>query len=171
MGTSIERGTTMAHDLTKKADAYGIRGEVIDGFDVLELYDSFKPLADWCRAEQKPAFVDLKTYRYLGHSMSDPQKYRTKDEVDTFKERDSINVFASHLMNERRGRDGNPVLTEEQFLEIQREVKEVVRGALEFAEKSPAPELSELYTDVMINPDEGMSPSGEYTEGERNPLL
>jgi pyruvate dehydrogenase E1 component alpha subunit len=171
MGTSIERGTTMAHDLTKKADAYGIRGETIDGFDVLELYDSFKPLADWCRENQKPAFVDLKTYRYLGHSMSDPQKYRTKEEVDTFKERDSINALANHLMNERRGRDGKPVLTEEQFLEMQRVVKEQVRAALEFAENSPAPELSELYTDVMINPQEDMSPSGEYTHGERNPLV
>ncbi|MFZ4576288.1 MAG: thiamine pyrophosphate-dependent enzyme, partial [Phycisphaerales bacterium] len=90
MGTAIERGTTMAHDLRKKAEAYGIRGEIIDGFDVVNLYDHFKPLVDWCRNEQKPAFVDLKTYRYLGHSMSDPQKYRTKEEVEMFKGKDSI---------------------------------------------------------------------------------
>jgi pyruvate dehydrogenase E1 component alpha subunit len=128
-------------------------------------------LADWCRQEQKPAFVDLKTYRYLGHSMSDPQKYRTKDEVDKFKERDSINVLASHLMNERRGRDGKPILSEEAFVQMQREVREVVRAAIEFAEQSPAPDASELYTDVLINPVEGMSPSGEYGEGETNPLL
>jgi len=171
MGTSIERGTTMAHDLTKKADAYGIRGEVMDGFDVLDLYDRFKPLADWCRENQKPAFVDVKTYRYQGHSMSDPQKYRTKEEVDRYKERDSINLLASHLMNERKGRDGRPVLTEEQFLEMQREVKEVVREALEFAERSPTPTLEELYTDVLVNPLPGMSPTGEYGHGEKNPLL
>jgi pyruvate dehydrogenase E1 component alpha subunit len=86
MGTAIERGTTMAHDLMAKARAYGIEGGVIDGFDVMELYDHFKPLVDACREEQRPAFVDLKTYRYLGHSMSDPQKYRTKEEVDQFKQ-------------------------------------------------------------------------------------
>jgi pyruvate dehydrogenase E1 component alpha subunit len=171
MGTSIERGTTMAQDLTAKAAAYGIRGEVMDGFDVLDLYDSFKPLTDWCRDQQKPAFVDVKTYRYQGHSMSDPQKYRTKEEVDRFKEKDSINALASHLMNERKGREGQPVLSEERFLEMQKEIKEVVREAIEFAEQSPLPLLEELYTDVLVNPLPGMSPVREYGEGERNPLL
>ena len=80
MGTAIERGTTMAHDLRKKAEAYGMRGEIIDGLDIVNLYDAFKPVVDYCRENSKPAFVDLKTYRYLGHSMSDPQKYRTKEE-------------------------------------------------------------------------------------------
>jgi pyruvate dehydrogenase E1 component alpha subunit len=171
MGTSIERGTTMAHDLTKKAAAYGIRGEMMDGFDALDLYDSFKPLVDWCRGEQKPAFVDVKTYRYQGHSMSDPQKYRTKEEVDQFKERDSINALASHLMNDRKGRDGRAVLSEEAFLEMQKEVKEAVRAAVEFAEHSPAPGADDLYTDVLVNPMPGMSPVREYGQGEKNPLL
>jgi pyruvate dehydrogenase E1 component alpha subunit len=171
MGTSIERGTTMAHDLRKKADAYGIESRVIDGFDVMDLYDSFKPFVDILRDEQRPGFVDLKTYRYLGHSMSDPQKYRTKEEVDGFKERDSINALANYLMNERQT-DGRPSLTEEAFLEMQREVKEVVRDSLEFAEKSPAPSVeSELYSDVLIHPLRNMSPMGEYVHGERNPLL
>jgi pyruvate dehydrogenase E1 component alpha subunit len=172
MGTSIERGTTMAHDLLKKADAYGIEGRVIDGFDVLDLYDNFKPLVDHCREKQAPAFVDLKTYRYLGHSMSDPQKYRTKEEVEQFKAKDSIDALAAHLMNTRRKKDGSAVLTEEQFLEMQKEVKEVVRGALEFAESSPAPDPeAELYTDVLVNPQPGMSPVRDYTQGEKNPLL
>ena len=103
MGTSIQRGTTMAEDLTKKADAYGIRGEAIDGFDVVDLYDTFKPVADWCRENQKPAFIDLKTYRYQGHSMSDPQKYRTKEEVEQFKAKDSIDQLAASV-DERAGR-------------------------------------------------------------------
>jgi pyruvate dehydrogenase E1 component alpha subunit len=166
MGTSIERGTTMAHDLTAKAKAYGMEGRIIDGFDVLELYDHFKPLVDACRDEQRPAFVDLKTYRYQGHSMSDPQKYRTKEEVDTFKERDSINALASHLMNERK------CLTEAQFTDMQTEVKEVVRAAIDFAEKSPFPDVeTELYSDVYANPQPNLSPSGEYLRGAKNPLL
>ncbi len=88
----------MADDLMAKARAYGMQGRTIDGFDVLDLYDSFKALVDWCRENQKPAFVDLKTYRYLGHSMSDPQKYRTKEEVDQFKAKDSIDRLAAYLM-------------------------------------------------------------------------
>jgi pyruvate dehydrogenase E1 component alpha subunit len=171
MGTSIQRGTTMADDLTKKAEAYGIRGEIIDGFDVVDLYDAFKPVADWCRENQKPAFIDLKTYRYQGHSMSDPQKYRTKEEVEQFKAKDSIDQLAHQLMNERKGADGKPLLTEEQFIAMQTEVKEVVKAAMEFAENSPFPDVSELYTDVMNNPMKNMSPSGEYTHGEKNPLL
>ncbi|MBL9032381.1 MAG: pyruvate dehydrogenase (acetyl-transferring) E1 component subunit alpha [Phycisphaerae bacterium] len=166
MGTSIHRGTTMADDLLKKADAYGIRGEVIDGLDILRLYDAFKPLADWCRAEQKPAFVDLKTYRYLGHSMSDPQKYRTKDEVDRYKSMDSIERLAKHLMEERR------CLTPAALDEMHAELHRIVMEALEFAESSPSPDpATELYSDVLVNPMPGMSPIREYVHGEKNPLL
>jgi pyruvate dehydrogenase E1 component alpha subunit len=172
MGTSIERGTTMAHDLLKKADAYGIEGRTIDGFDVMDLYDNFKPLVDLCRNEQRPGFVDLKTYRYLGHSMSDPQKYRTKEEVDQFKEKDSINALASYLMSERRTPSGTPSLTEEAFLEMQREIKDQVRQSLEFAESSPVPDVeAELYSDVYVNPQPNLSPTREYVRGAKNPLL
>ncbi len=171
MGTAIDRGTTMAHDLRKKAEAYGIRGEIIDGLDVIDLYDSFKPLVDWCRENQKPAFVDLKTYRYLGHSMSDPQKYRTKEEVDQYKSKDSIDRLAAHLMEDRKGPDGKPILTEAQFIELQTEVKAVVKAALDFAESAAIPDESELYTDVFVNPQPNLSPTCEYTHGAKNPLL
>ncbi|HYF15008.1 MAG TPA: pyruvate dehydrogenase (acetyl-transferring) E1 component subunit alpha [Phycisphaerales bacterium] len=165
MGTAIGRGTTMAHDLTKKADAYGILGAIIDGFDVIDLYDHFKPIVDWCRENQKPAFVDLKTYRYLGHSMSDPQKYRTKDEVEQYKGRDSIDRLAHVLMNERK------ILTEEQFLSLQAEVKDAVKKAIDFAEASPVPDGAELYTDVFLNPMPNLSPTATYAHGAPNPLL
>jgi pyruvate dehydrogenase E1 component alpha subunit len=166
MGTAIERGTTMAHDLRKKADAYGIRGESIDGFNVLELYDRFKPLVDWCRTNQKPGFVDLKTYRYLGHSMSDPQKYRTKEEVEQYKSKDSIDALAHHLLSERK------CLSEARYQGIQEELREIVREAIEFAEASPVPDPeAELYTDVLVNPMPNMSPIRDYTHGVKNPLL
>ncbi len=171
MGTAISRGTTMAHDLRAKAAAYGIRGEIIDGFDVVELYNHFKPLVDWCRENQKPAFVDLKTYRYLGHSMSDPQKYRTKEEVEQYKGKDSIDRFASYLMTQRKGDDGKPVLSEGEFNELQADVREQVRRAMEDAEQDPVPDASELYTDVLLNPMPNMSPMGEYRHGAKNPLL
>ncbi|CAG0976603.1 pyruvate dehydrogenase E1 component alpha subunit [Phycisphaerales bacterium] len=172
MGTAISRGTTMADDLTKKADAYGIRGEIIDGFDVIDLYDSFKPVVDWCRENQKPAFIDLKTYRYLGHSMSDPQKYRTKDEVEQYKGKDSIDRMAHVLMMERKNADGSPVLSEQAFMDLQASVKEQVKHAMEFAESSPAPDAAtELYSDVYANPQPNLSPIRDYMHGSKNPLL
>jgi pyruvate dehydrogenase E1 component alpha subunit len=175
MGTAIERGTTMAHDLRKKADAYGIRGEIIDGLSALELYDRFKPLVDWCRAEQRPAFVDLKTYRYLGHSMSDPQKYRTKEEVDAFKQKDSIDHLAAYLMSAdspRAKRNGKPVVSEAQFQAIQSEVRDAVRESVEHAEAAPSPDPeTELYADVYLNPQANLSPTTDYIHGARNPLL
>jgi len=171
MGTAIQRGTTMAHDLMAKARAYGIEGRVIDAFDIMELYDHFKPLVDACRDEQRPAFVDLKTYRYLGHSMSDPQKYRTKEEVDQFKAKDSIDCLAAYLMGERVDAAGKPALLQDQFQEMQEEVRALVRDSVEFAENSPVPDPAELYSDVFVNPQANLSPTAEYVKGEKNPLL
>ena len=175
MGTAIERGTTMAHDLRAKAHAYGIRGEIIDGFNVVDLYDNFKAVVDWCRAEQKPAFIDLKTYRYLGHSMSDPQKYRTKEEVEAFKQKDSIDNLASYLMSAdspRAKKKGSAVLTEAQYNELQAEVRETVRVGVEAAEAAPLPDpATELYADVFINPQPNLSPTADYVHGVRNPMI
>ena len=167
MGTSIHRGTTSADDLTKKADAYEIDGFTFDGMDVVALYDQFKPVADACREDQKPAFVDIRTYRYKGHSMSDPQKYRTREEVEKYEtQRDSIAMLAAHLMRDRK------CLTEESWQAMQAELADVVRDAVKFAEDSPWPDpAAELYSDVMVNPHPRMSPLGEYVQGERNPLL
>ncbi|MBM4107964.1 MAG: pyruvate dehydrogenase (acetyl-transferring) E1 component subunit alpha [Phycisphaerae bacterium] len=172
MGTAIERGTTMAHDLSAKAKAYGIDSIEIDGMDVRTVYDRFKPFADRCREAQRPGFVNLITYRYQGHSMSDPQKYRTKEEVEQWKERDSIDRFARHLLSERKKADGSPALTETEFEALQADVKREVREGVEFAEASPAPDVAaELYSDVLVNPQPNMSPTRDYVRGAANPLL
>lgn len=180
MGTAIDRGTTMAHDLSVKAAAYGIDFIEIDGMDIREIYDAFKPFADNLRERQRPGFVDLKTYRYQGHSMSDPQKYRTKEEVAKYQERDSIDRLAHLLMTKpdepRAQASGTPAwrgaLTEEAYKEMQKDIREEVRDAVDFAEKSDAPDPSaELYSDVYTNPQPNLSPAGEYVRGARNPLL
>lgn len=167
MGTSIERGTTMAHDLTAKGKAYGMLSRKIDSMDILDIYEEFKAIADECREEQKPAFVDIRTYRYKGHSMSDPQKYRTREEVERYeKEQDSIAMLASHLMNDRR------CLTEEQWIAMQDEIRERVLASVKFAEEAPEPDPeTELYSDVYVNPLPQTSPTRDYTAGERNHLL
>jgi pyruvate dehydrogenase E1 component alpha subunit len=168
MGTAIHRGTTMAHNLMAKAAAYGIEGLTIsdeEGLDVLKIYDKFKPFADECREKQRPGFVDLHTYRYQGHSMSDPQKYRTKEEVERIKEHDSIARLASHLLTDRKS------LSEEKYQAMQEEVKEAVRAAMEFAENSEAPAPEELYSDVYVNIEPNLSPTAPYGPGVRNPML
>jgi pyruvate dehydrogenase E1 component alpha subunit len=176
MGTAIERGTTMAHDLGAKARAYGIDHLTISAetcaaypgaeMNLLAVYDLFKAFADQCREKQRPGFVDLHTYRYQGHSMSDPQKYRTKDEVDLIKSRDSIELLAHHLMIERK------CLSESAYQEMIDACKAEAMDALEFAEQTPAPDTqTELYSDVYVNLQPGLSPIRDYLHGAKNPLL
>jgi len=166
MGTAIHRGTTMSDKLEAKAAAYGIESLTIeDGMDVCAIYDKFKPFADACRRDQKPGFVDLKTYRYQGHSMSDPQKYRSKDEVGSYQELDPIETLKRQLIEDRA------CLTEEDFKALQKEVRSVVREAVKFAEQSPTPDpRTELYSDVFTDPLPNSSPSGPYVHGEANHL-
>jgi len=171
MGTAIHRHTANHENLISRGEAYGIKSIQIDGMDIRDIYDAFKPFADDCREMQRPGFVNLRTYRYQGHSMSDPQKYRSKDEVEQWKERDSIASLASVLMTPESD-GGRGCLTEHDWKAMQKELRADVRAAIDFAEKAAPPDPSEeLYTDVFINPLPQSSPSGAYTHGETNPLL
>ena len=165
MGTAIERGTTMAHDLKQKAVAYGFEGVHIDGMDIRNIYDEFKPLVDRCRENSRPAFVDLLTYRYQGHSMSDPQKYRVKDEVEMFKQRDSIALLEQHLLTERK------CISEADVDAIVAECKSLSADSVEFAENAAVPDLEELYSDVYKNIQPNLSPTRDYVHGAKNALL
>ncbi|MEO1716975.1 MAG: pyruvate dehydrogenase (acetyl-transferring) E1 component subunit alpha [Planctomycetota bacterium] len=165
MGTAIHRHTANHENLTSRGESYGIKSIKIDGLDIRHVYDVFKPFADDCRDMQRPGFVDFKTYRYQGHSMSDPQKYRTKDEVDEFKEQDSIASLLAHLMNERNAID------EDGWKAMRKEIAAEVKDAVDFAESAEVPDPSELYTDVYANPEPNLSPTATYTHGAKNPLL
>ena len=166
MGTAIDRGTTMADDLSVKAQAYGIEYREIEGMDPRTLYDDFKPFVDVLREEQRPGFVNLHCYRYQGHSMSDPQKYRTKDEVGQYQDRDGIDNLAHHLMNERG------CLSEDEFKQLQKDAKQAARDSVKFAEETPEPNPEEeLYSDVYLDPQPNLSPARDYHSGAKNPLL
>jgi len=164
MGTAINRHTANADNLISRGQSYGINSIEIDGLDICHLYNEFKPFVDQCRENSRPGFVDLKTYRYQGHSMSDPQKYRTKDEVDAFKDKDSIAKLLSQLIE-----SGD--ITEAAWKDLQSDIKDQVRAAMDFAENSPIPEPGELYTDVYANPEKNLSPTATYTHGTKNPLM
>ncbi|MBZ0172864.1 MAG: hypothetical protein K8E66_10820, partial [Phycisphaerales bacterium] len=171
MGTAIERHTANHDKLTMRGEAYGIKSIEIEGLDIRNVYDHMKPLVDECRDLQRPGFVDLKTYRYQGHSMSDPQKYRTKDEVAEFKEQDSIANLAAHLM-ETEAEGGRGCLTEADWKAMQKQIRGIVMDAVAFAENAADPDPArELATDTYALPMKNLSPSEEYSHGAKNPLL
>ena len=142
MGTSIERASART-DLYHRGQAYGIPGTQVDGMDVLAVKEAGAKAAVHVRAGKGPYILEMMTYRYRGHSMSDPAKYRSKEEVQkTRQERDPIERLRGALI--ARG------IAEEAALKtIDREVKEVVSAAADFAQESPEPEAAELYTDVL----------------------
>ena len=144
MGTAIERGTSMAHDLHVKSEAFGIGHAIVDGKNAINLYREFKSIADWCREESRPYFVEAQTYRYKGHSMSDPRKYRTKEEEVQEESHDCIDSLTQYLSEEYG-------LTADAVKQMGRQVKAQVRQAVEWANQSPEAPIEELYTDVYTD--------------------
>ncbi len=143
MGTSIERSSSETH-LYKRGASFRIPGEEVDGMDVLAVKAAAQKAADHARSGKGPYILEMKTYRYRGHSMSDPAKYRTRDEVDEVrKTRDPIDHL-QELLAKKGWAD------EAALKAIDAEVKKIVADAAEFARTSPEPEPSELYTDVYL---------------------
>ncbi|MFG0253455.1 MAG: pyruvate dehydrogenase (acetyl-transferring) E1 component subunit alpha [Phycisphaerales bacterium JB038] len=146
MGTAIERATANADDLPSRAAAFGIPAWELDGMDVVSIYRTMKAIVDRCRENQEPAFVVMHTYRYKGHSMSDPQKYRSKDEIGEYEERDPIRRLAEQLRAEG-------ALDDDEFKAMQKSIRTEVREAVRWAQESPEPSLEdELYSDVYAEP-------------------
>jgi len=143
MGTSIERASAETH-LYKRGASFLIPGEEVDGMDVLAVRDAAGRAAEHARSGNGPYILEMKTYRYRGHSMSDPAKYRSREEVDEVrKNRDPIDHLQELL--EKKGWADDAALKA-----IDAEVKRVVADAAEFARTSPEPDPSELYTDVYL---------------------
>ena len=142
MGTSTKRHAADTH-LYKRGEAFAIPGVQVNGMNVLDVYDAATKVIAHVRSGKGPMLMEIKTYRYRGHSMSDPAKYRTKEEVEDYKEnRDPINTFRKYL-------EANGIANEAAFKKIEDEVKAVVNEAAEFAKESPEPEFTELWTDVL----------------------
>ncbi len=140
MGTSVKRSS--AGTLCRRGEGYGIPGEQVDGMDIFEVQKAARQALDYVRTGNGPYILEVMTYRYRGHSMSDPAKYRTKEEVASMKEdRDPITLVKSML--EERG------VAEEALKEIDKEIKDIVKEAAQFAQESPEPHPDELWTDVL----------------------
>lgn len=145
MGTSVER-TTNVHDMSKMGASYEMPSESVDGMSPEAVHKAILKAADRAKAGEGPTLLDIKTYRYKGHSMSDPQKYRTKEEVEEYKTLDPIQTTLTKIKE-------NKWATEDEIKAIQKDVAKIVEESVKFAEESPLPDPSELYEDVYITED------------------
>jgi len=142
MGTSVKRASAQT-DLSKRGLSFNIPGEQVDGMDVRAVKAAGERAAKWCREGKGPYILEMMTYRYRGHSMSDPAKYRAKEEVNKMREEhDAIEQVRARLLKGKHA-------TEEELKEIDKEVRAIVSEAANFAQESPEPEPSELWTDVL----------------------
>jgi pyruvate dehydrogenase E1 component subunit alpha len=144
MGTSAERAMSM-YEVATKACAYELASEVVDGMDVLAMRQATQRAVERARKESLPTLLEARTYRYMGHSMSDPGKYRTRAEIEKHQERDPIKLFRAIL-------EENGMLDDKQAGEFEAQIKEQVEQSVRFAEESPEPDPKELFTEILANP-------------------
>ncbi len=142
MGTSVSRASALTN-FSKRGQSFNIPGEQIDGMDVRAVKSAAVQAADWCRSGSGPIILEMQTYRYRGHSMSDPAKYRSKDEVQKMREeRDPIEQVRARLL-------ANKQANEDDLKKIDAEIRAMVAEAADFASREPEPEPAELWTDVL----------------------
>jgi pyruvate dehydrogenase E1 component alpha subunit len=144
MGTSLARAMSL-RDISKKACAYEMASEFVDGMDVLAVREATLRAVERARKDYLPTLLEIRTYRFMGHSMSDPGNYRTRAEIEKYQERDPIKLFSATLLEEK-------IADQKTLDEIDRKVREEVEDSLRFADESPLPDPKELYTDVYATP-------------------
>ena len=143
MGTSIERASAVVN-LAERGKSFDIPGEQVNGMDVVEVKAGAEKASKWCRSGKGPYILEMKTYRYRGHSMSDPAKYRSKEEVSKVRqETDPIDTLRDRIL-------AAGFANEVELKEIDRQVKVSVTAAAEFAQQSPEPDAAELYNDILV---------------------
>src|SRR5688572_21944770 len=160
MGTALERHSAVT-DLSKKAEGFGVPGHKCDGMDVLDTHKVIDEALTCAREDRKPQLVEAVTYRFRGHSMADPEEYRTKEQVEEWRKRDPIVTFGKRLVDEG-------ALAEKDLEKLDEEAMHTVDEAVKFADKSPFPDLDSLYDDVYVY---GEQVKGWYTVDERSPDL
>jgi len=128
-------------DIAKRAEAYGISGVIVDGNDAVAIYEAVKEAAEYARSGKGPVLIESKTYRWLGHSKSDANVYRTKEEIEDWKKKCPIKRLRKYLLE-------NEVLTEAEIVKIEEKAKADIEAAVEFADKSPNPPIESLLEDV-----------------------
>ncbi|WP_375704761.1 thiamine pyrophosphate-dependent enzyme, partial [Bartonella sp. AD328YNZD] len=143
MGTSVSRASAET-DFSRRGLSFEIPGIVVDGMDVRSVKGAADEAISWARSGKGPIILDMQTYRYRGHSMSDPAKYRSKEEVQKIKEEhDPIDQVKSRILKKNWA-------SEDDLKSIEKEVRAIVADAVDFAQSDQEPDASELYTDILV---------------------
>jgi len=145
MGTSVAR-TSKVLDIYRMADSYDMPADSVDGMQCEAVHEAIERAVKRAREKGGPTFLEIKTYRYRGHSMSDPAKYRTKEELEEYKEKDPINQVLKTIMS-------NQWATEKEIEAINEKIRNIVEESVQFAEESPYPNIDELYKDIYMQED------------------
>jgi len=142
MGTAVERASAVS-EIRQKAEGYGMKNSRVDGMDVMKVYDAAKEAIEYVRKNSEPYLLEAVTYRYRGHSMGDPERYRKPEEVKKWEESDPIGIFRKQLLEKKTA-------TAKALDEIETSVDEEVAKAVEFAEASPEPAIEDLFADIYV---------------------
>ncbi len=141
MGTDFRR-VSAVHDLSSLSTSYNMPGKQVDGMDALAVYENVAEAVKLARDDSQPSLLEIRTYRYMGHSMSDPATYRTKEELKKHKQQDPILILKGKMT-------AAGVITDEQYKQMDQKCKQTAAGAVEFAEASQAPAIETLYEDIF----------------------
>jgi pyruvate dehydrogenase E1 component alpha subunit len=142
LSTALTRASAV-NDLSSRAAAYNMPGEQVDGMDVEAVAEAAKKAVDYTRSGQGPYLLESLTYRYYGHSRSDPAPYRTKEEEQEWKRRDPISTYKNKLIERK-------IVTEQNIDEMDADIEELLERSVEYADKSDYPELSEIFRDIYV---------------------
>jgi pyruvate dehydrogenase E1 component alpha subunit len=142
MGTSVERASAVP-EIRQKAEGYNMKNNRVDGMDVMKVYDAAREAIDYVRANADPYLLEVTTYRYRGHSMGDPERYRKPEEVKKWQENDPIGIFRKYLLEEKK-------VSAKALDEIDAQVEDEVNKAIQFAEQSPEPTMEDLFKNVYV---------------------
>ena len=142
MGTSVDRAAA-GSELYKRGEAFGIPGEKVDGMNIFKVIEAADKAGKYVREGNGPYIIEVQTYRYRGHSMSDPAKYRTKEELQNYKETDPIEIVKKEMLKKK-------FANEKDIEKINKEILDEIKNSADYALNSQYPKDSELYTDVYI---------------------
>lgn len=143
MGTTVERASAVT-EIRQKAEGFGMKNGQVDGMDVMKVYEASKEAIEFVRTNSQPYLLEIDTYRFRGHSMGDPERYRKAEEVKHWQENDPIGIFNKQLLEKK-------VATRKVLDEIEARAEEEIIKAVEFAETSPEPAMEELYSDIYAD--------------------
>ena len=142
MGTSVNRAAA-GNELYKRGEAFGIKGQIVDGMNVFKVIEAAQKAGDYVRGGNGPFILEVQTYRYRGHSMSDPAKYRSKKELESYKKNDPIEIASEEILKKK-------IYSKKQLEEFNKTIIQEIKDAAEYALESPFPEEKELYTNVYL---------------------